>query len=315
MRGAISFLFFLLLPSLCLAQSCSFTASNVSFGAVDTLSGGPVNSTGTINVSCSGELLTMRRILICPGIGAGSGGASSAAARQMLNGAYSLNYQLYSDSGRSVIWGSNNWAYPAKPPPYALTLNLLGLASGSTTLYGTVFGAQGAAAPGPYLSSFSTTDTYFIYRYTSDTNCDAPSGTLATVSFAVNASVAANCLVNIENIDFGTRGVLSANVDATGSVTATCTPGTTYTISLGGGTANAAPTARKMAKGAETITYGLYKDVNHTQPWGDAATPGSTVAGTGNGAAQVLTVYGRVPPQTTPTPGTYTDTVVVTLTY
>jgi spore coat protein U-like protein len=84
---------------------------------------------------------------------------------------------------------------------------------------------------------------------------------------------------------------------------------------LSGGTTNAAPTARKMSKGAETVTYGLYKDTNRSQPWGDATTPGSTVAGTGTGAAQVLTVYGRVPPQTTPTPGTYTDTVVVTLTY
>ncbi|EEF26199.1 conserved hypothetical protein [Ricinus communis] len=44
-------------------------------------------------------------------------------------------------------------------------------------------------------------------------------------------------------------------------------------------------------------------------------TPGSTVAGTGTGNAQLLTIYGRVPPQTTPSSGTYTDTVVVTLTY
>lgn len=315
MLRAIGFLLFSLLPSLCLAQSCSFTATDMSFGPVDTLTGGPVNSMATISVSCTGELLTQRRILICPGIGAGSGGASSAAARQMLNGTHSLNYQLYSDSGRSVIWGSNNWAYPAKPPAYAVNLNLLGFVNSSTTLYGTVLGSQSAAAPGPYLSTFATADTYFIYRYSTDTTCDAPAGTLTGVAFNVNASVAANCLVSVGNVDFGTRGVLSANVDATGSVTATCTAGTTYTISLGGGLANAAPTARKMSKAAETVTYGLYKDTNRSQPWGDATTPGSTVAGTGTGAAQVLTVYGRVPPQTTPTPGTYTDTVVVTLTY
>ncbi|CAN7687822.1 spore coat U domain-containing protein [Rhizobium rhizogenes] len=315
MLRAIGFLLFSLLPSLCLAQSCSFSATDMSFGPVDTLSGGPVNSTATISANCTGDLLTQRRILICPGIGAGSGGATSAAARQMLNGARSLNYQLYSDSGRSVIWGSNNWAYPAKPPAFALTLNLLGFVNGTTTLYGTVLGSQSAAAPGAYLSTFSTADTYFIYRYSNDTTCDAPAGTLIGVSFAVNASVAANCLVSVGNVDFGTRGVLSANADATGSVTATCTAGTTYTVSLSGGTTNAAPTARKMSKGAETVTYGLYKDTNRSQPWGDATTPGSTVAGTGTGAAQVLTVYGRVPPQTTPTPGTYTDTVVVTLTY
>nr|WP_281033880.1 spore coat protein U domain-containing protein [Mesorhizobium sp. M4B.F.Ca.ET.049.02.1.2] len=36
---------------------------------------------------------------------------------------------------------------------------------------------------------------------------------------------------------------------------------------------------------------------------------------TGVGTAQNLTVYGRVPPQTTPSPGVYTDTVIVTVTY
>lgn len=63
------------------------------------------------------------------------------------------------------------------------------------------------------------------------------------------------------------------------------------------------------------VVYGLYKDAGRSQPWGDGATPGSTVAGTGTGAAKGYTVYGRVPPQTTPTPGTYSDTVVVTVTY
>lgn len=315
MLRAIGFLLFSLLPSLCLAQSCSFTATDMSFGAVDTLGGGPVSSTATISISCTGALLTSPRILICPGIGAGSGGASSAAARQMKNGTSSLNYQLYADSGHSLTWGSNNWPYPALPPVFATNLNILGFVNTSTTLYGSVFGGQGAAAPGSFVSNFTTADTYFIYRYSTDTSCATPSGTLAGVTFAVNANVAANCLVSVGNVDFGTRGVLSANVDAQGSVTATCTAGTTYTISLSGGTANAAPTARKMSKAAETVTYGLYKDTNRSQPWGDATTPGSTMAGTGTGSAQVLTVYGRVPPQTTPTPGTYTDTVVVTLTY
>jgi spore coat protein U-like protein len=39
------------------------------------------------------------------------------------------------------------------------------------------------------------------------------------------------------------------------------------------------------------------------------------VSGTGNGAGQTITIFGRVPAQTTPAPGTYTDTVTVTVTY
>ena len=154
----------------------------------------------------------------------------------------------------------------------------------------------------------------FRYRYDSGSDCTTSAGTAATASFNVNASVATNCLVTVQNIDFGTMGVLAASVDATGAVVATCTPGTTYSVTLNGGTTNSAPTARKMTKGTETITYGLYKDSQRSQPWGDV-TPGNSLAGTGNGLAQSLMVYGRVPPQTTPSPGTYTDTVVVTLTY
>ena len=319
MLRSIIVLLVLLLPSLCLAQSCSFSATNMNFGAVDILSATPVSSTSTISVSCSGGLLDLgKRLLICPDIGAGSGGASSAAARQMLNGASSLNYQLYSDNGRSVVWGSSSWPYPSRAPVYALTMSLLNGslvgATGNLTVYGTALGTPSTALPGSYTSSFAS-GTSFYYSYSSATNCNAPTGTTGTAPFTVNASVAANCLVSVQNINFGTQGVLSANTDASGSVTATCTPGTTYTISLNGGTTNAAPTARKMTKGSETVTYGLYKDINRSQPWGDVNTPGSTVAGTGTGTAQLLTVYGRVPPQTTPSPGTYVDTVVVTLTY
>jgi spore coat protein U-like protein len=314
LRAAIVAIFGLF-PSLAWAQSCSFSVTNMNFGLIDTLSGTQANSTATVNMNCSGTLLL--RILVCPHLSAGTGGASSAAARQMLSGANSLNYQLYSDSGRSVVWGSYAWAYASRPPPLALTLNLSGVASGTATIYGRVPGSQSTAAPGTYLSTFSGAHLEFRYRYdVLGNSCNTAVGTIAAdPTFTINATVAANCLVTTQNIDFGPKGILDANVDAPGQVSVTCTPGTAYTVSLNGGTTGAAPTARKMSKGAETVTYGLYKDAARTQPWGDAATPGSTVPGTGNGVTQPLTVYGRVPPQATPSAGVYTDTVVVTITY
>jgi spore coat protein U-like protein len=42
---------------------------------------------------------------------------------------------------------------------------------------------------------------------------------------------------------------------------------------------------------------------------------GLLAAGTGSRLAQNLTVYGRVPAQTTPPDGSYSDTVVLTVTY
>jgi spore coat protein U-like protein len=67
-----------------------------------------------------------------------------------------------------------------------------------------------------------------------------------------------------------------------------------------------------MTSGANSITYGIYLDAAHSNPWG--ASP-NIQSGTGNGANQVYTMYGYVAAQTTPPPGSYSDRVVATVTY
>jgi spore coat protein U-like protein len=69
-----------------------------------------------------------------------------------------------------------------------------------------------------------------------------------------------------------------------------------------------------MSNGGAQITYGLYQNAARSQPWGNN-TGTNTVAGSGTGSGQALTVYGRVPAQTTPAPGTYSDSIIATLTY
>ena len=75
-----------------------------------------------------------------------------------------------------------------------------------------------------------------------------------------------------------------------------------------------------MAGGSsEFINYELYLDAGRTQRWGNSLNPPSTdtVTGTGTGSPQLpaVTVYGRVPPQTTPSAGSYGDTITVNVTY
>jgi spore coat protein U-like protein len=308
---AVVFLIVSFLPVAAWAQSCNFSISALNFGQVDTLSGAQSTSSATLNVSCSGTPLA--RILVCPNIGSGSGGAT-AAARQMLNGTSPLNFQLYSDSAQNLVWGSYTWPYPARPPALAVTLGALGSATGSSVIYGSVPGGQGTAPPGSYLSSFSGNNTEFRYRYTTSSDCSTLTGTVARPSFNVTASVAANCRVSTQTVDFGTTGVLSSNVDATGQVSVSCTPGANYSISLDNGQTGTGPTSRRMTLGSIGITYGLYRDTARSLPWGSTVGT-NTVAGTGTGVAVGIPVYGRVPSQTTPAPGTYTDTVVVTVTY
>jgi spore coat protein U-like protein len=296
------------------ATTCSISVSNLSFGNVDVLSGSAVDTAATISVSCTGLLLTTVRL--CLGINAGSGGVDSSG-RYLLNGASSLRYQLYQDAARTTIWGSTTWGFSGGPELIDLGLGLGGSASTTTTIYGRIFGSQSTAPAGLYSSSFAGSDLSFSYAILALFDCNSilvlpPQ--FASASFMVTASVVSNCLLNAQNIDFGSQGSLTANVDAAGQVSATCTPQTSYSISLGYGNTGSGPTIRKMLSGASSITYGLYRDSARAQPWGTSIGT-DTVGGTGSGGQQNYAVFGRVPSQATPAAGTYADTIIVTLTY
>jgi len=103
--------------------------------------------------------------------------------------------------------------------------------------------------------------------------------------------------------------------DQTNTIQVLCTNTTPFNIGLDAGTASGATvTTRKLTNGAATINYFLYSNSGRTTNWGNTVGT-DTVASTGTGVAQSFTVYGRVPVQLTPTPGIYSDTVTVTLTY
>ena len=142
-------------------------------------------------------------------------------------------------------------------------------------------------------------------------------GATATGNMTVRITIQAECKVQTAtDMDFGTKGVIDANVDQTSIISVQCTTGTPYNVGLGAGAGSGATIAvRKMTSPASAvINYSLYRDAGYAQVWG--TTIGTdTVSGTGNGALQPLTVYGRVPPQSTPGAGVYTDTVAITVTY
>lgn len=137
-----------------------------------------------------------------------------------------------------------------------------------------------------------------------------------TSTFTVQVAITASCTINsASTLNFGSQGVLVANVDNTSTLSVQCTNTTPYNIGLDAGVgAGATVAVRKMTSGGNTVNYSLYTDAGRTTVWGNTVGT-DTVAATGNGAAQSYTIYGRVPPQSTPAPATYTDTVTVTVTY
>jgi spore coat protein U-like protein len=141
--------------------------------------------------------------------------------------------------------------------------------------------------------------------------------TQTTGSFAVTATVDAACIVSGSALAFGSFNVLSgANVDSTSALSATCTNGSAYTVGLNAGTSTGATVStRKMThtNGTTLLNYSLSTLSSGGTNWDDVG--GTTVAaGTGNGVAQSITVFGRVPTgQTLPIVGAYSDSITATI--
>jgi len=135
-------------------------------------------------------------------------------------------------------------------------------------------------------------------------------------TFDVTATIVASCTITAGDLAFGNYDPLAvANTDATSTVTVTCSNGAGYNVLLDGGLSTnvAARTMDDDATGTEFLGYQLYSDAGRSTVWGETIGT-DTVVGTGNGAAQNLTVYGRIPAgQTTPSVGAYTDTVTATV--
>ena len=137
-----------------------------------------------------------------------------------------------------------------------------------------------------------------------------------TDTFQVSITIQADCTVAtlLSDINFGTEGVLATDVAASSTLTCTCSLGTPYSIGLNAGTGSGATVAtRKMTNGSSTVDYSLYSDSSHVNVWGNVS--GEWMEATGTGLPQLFTIYGLVPPQTTPGAGTYTDTITVTVTF
>ncbi|WP_109583997.1 spore coat U domain-containing protein [Cupriavidus plantarum] len=137
-----------------------------------------------------------------------------------------------------------------------------------------------------------------------------------TTTFTVRLTLTNDCTIAASDLDFGSTGVLAANVDQQSQVSVTCSTGAPFQVGLDGGSTASSTIANRLMTGpnAATVQFQIYRDAARTQIWGN--TPNTdTVGGTGNGTAQPFVMYGRVPAQTTPGAGAYTTTVTATINF
>jgi spore coat protein U-like protein len=134
-------------------------------------------------------------------------------------------------------------------------------------------------------------------------------------TLGISATVQATCVVAAPSaLAFGTYIPTGASNGNT-TISVTCTTGTPYNIALDKGANGASVSTRQMKNGANLLNYALTRDSSGgAQNFGETSGT-DAAAGTGTGAAVATTVYGQIPAGQFVVPGSYSDTVNVTVSY
>ncbi|MEA5556542.1 Csu type fimbrial protein [Nodularia spumigena] len=146
----------------------------------------------------------------------------------------------------------------------------------------------------------------------------------SSANIDVSATVPVSCTISANPIAFGNYDPIgthaNAALDITGSLTTTCTSGAPAVITLGQGgyadtgSSDAAPLRRLSAGNNNFLAYQIFKEQTRATNWGNTNTTGVTVTGTGS--PMNTEIFARIPSgQTAALATSYTDTVIVTITY
>ena len=133
---------------------------------------------------------------------------------------------------------------------------------------------------------------------------------LLTVESICNLTAGAASDINLGTVKDGTTKT------GTNSIAVACSTGTLYKIGLKPSDGSAGGIGVLTGPEASTIGYKLSKDADGKTPWGNTAIT-NTVDATGTGVLKPISypVYATTTTSTDVMPGTYSDTVTVTVTY
>lgn len=249
---------------------------------------GSLSTSGTTSVSVTCARGTAYSILL--GWGNGSG---ATATNHKVTGPSSntLIYRMFRNSGRTLNWGQTSGTD---------SVNATGTGSAQQfPIYPSLAAGQ-SGPPGTY------NDAVII--------AVSGNGLYNSTSFTVTATILPGCTITSGNLGFGTY--VGATKDVAAVISVKCSNTTPYNVGLNAGSSSGATvTTRKMTgPGSAKLSYALFTNASRTTNWGNTIGT-STVSGRGTGATQGLYVYGRVAAGQLVAPGTYSDTVVVTLSY
>ncbi len=163
-----------------------------------------------------------------------------------------------------------------------------------------------------------------IYTFAIATICATSAfAATATSALGVSAQVTATCAITSAAPLSLTYDPVVANLTApaatTAALTVSCTNGSTSTITLGQGvnfatgSTDALPARRALNGTANFLTYSLFQDEASATIWGNTPLTGKTHTGTGN--LDSVIVYATMPAAQNVPAGTYSDSVIATVTF
>jgi len=313
--GTVALLLFTGIHGAQAADPCTSNAGDGNFGTVTSFNVATLEQKVTANsgFACAGGLLTLLTSTKITATITSTAHPNGTSA-QMVNGAnnQAIPYIICQDTACAQplnIGTSKSWTITS-------LLGLLGLFNSSN---GTVpFYLQ--TAPTQNLRAGVYTDTINIqwqYTYCSIgvVVCLLTVDGVSNTPILVTMTVSNFCFIdNAPNVTFGTAAFPAAFTPVTGnSLSVRCTLGATYSVNL---TSNNPLNGqyRQMASTANGVTNYLQYQIlkADTTVW----TPTADLSATGTGVSQFLNYTATVNPnQPNVLAGTYTDTVVVTVTY
>lgn len=151
---------------------------------------------------------------------------------------------------------------------------------------------------------------------------------LALAWLAADEAFAIDCTVATTGVAFGAYdATLAVPTDSVGNITVRCNhlgggaTRATYTVGLSAGSSGNFA-RRTMRAGKSTLEYNLFSSAARTQVWGNGSGGSTLVGGSllvnpGKFAINEIVhpIYGRIPPLQAPEPGSYSDTILVTLSF
>lgn len=143
----------------------------------------------------------------------------------------------------------------------------------------------------------------------------------STSNMNVSATVTTSCSISAGSLAFGSYdAVTGAAVQGTAALSVACTKGATAQITLGQGSqagtgsSDIAPLRRMKDSGTNYLSYSLFQDSARTTVWGNTSVTGASYLSAGS-AATTITVYGTIGATQDVPAGSYTDSVVATVTF